>query len=40
MGPTRPAAHGCSHVAALIEAELDLGALGAPSTILEENCIF
>ena len=37
MGPTRPAAHGCSHVAALIEAELDLGALGA---ILEENCIF
>ena len=30
MRPTRPAAHGSSDVSALIWAELDLGALGAP----------
>jgi len=30
MRPTRSAAHGFSDVSALIEAELDLGALGAP----------
>jgi hypothetical protein len=30
MRPNRPAAHGSSDVSALIWAELDLGALGAP----------